>query len=201
MTRDLATGMITLVNTPKANLAQSKTRGFDVIADTIVPTTNLGTFGLNIMGTLIKSDSRQLAWNGPYAEVAGYYGGTLRVRGNLSFSWDIGNWLLNWNARYYHSYGIGYAESSPYAYLNPPRVLAQGANRVASQTYHDLVAHYYFPQRDGMLQGLTIQFGIKNLFDKLPPMDVMAANNSSAWLSPYGDMRLRSYFVNLTKRF
>lgn len=199
VTRDPTTGLITLVNARMANLAQFKTRGFDVIADTIVPTADLGTFGLNIMGTLIKSDARQLSLNGPYSEVSGHYGGTLRVRGNLSFSWDIGNWLVNWNARYYHSYSVGYSDTSPYAYLNPPRIQAQGGDRVASQTYHDLVSHYYFPQSGGLLEGVTVQFGIKNLFNKLPPMDVMA--NSAVWVSPYGDLRMRSYFVNLTKRF
>lgn len=49
------------------------------------------------------------------------------------------------------------------------------------------------------LNGLSIQLGGRNLFDQVPPLDVVYANND--YLSPYGDTRLRSYWLSLKRSF
>jgi outer membrane receptor protein involved in Fe transport len=84
---------------------------------------------------------------------------------------------------------------------------AQGNPRIPSQTYHEIVGSYVFGQGSRaqgasiprtLMSNLTIQFGIKNLFDKLPPFD--AFNQPYAY-SFYGDARLRDYWVSIKKPF
>lgn len=206
--RDPDTGLITLVDRSTLNLTQYKTRGWDATAEMVKPTDTLGVFGLNFMATLIKSESRQLTLDGPFAEYAGHvaeHQGPLKIRGNLTASWEIDRWLFNWSARYYHKYFVGYSAGSPFYTLNPDAdfndryLLAQGSDHVASQTYHDVMASYRFPEADsGWLDGVSLQFGIKNLFDRVPPLDV---SGLAGWVSGYGDMRLRTYYLNVRKKF
>jgi outer membrane receptor protein involved in Fe transport len=46
-----------------------------------------------------------------------------------------------------------------------------------------------------------VQFGIRDIFDKAPPLDVNSNGDTTYYLSPYGDMRLRSYWLSLRKEF
>ena len=46
---------------------------------------------------------------------------------------------------------------------------------------------------------MSVQLGMRNAFDKAPPFDVY--NAAYYYASPYGDMRLRSYWVSLKKEF
>ena len=76
---------------------------------------------------------------------------------------------------------------------------------VTSQTYHDLFISRDFGRRGGgsfganVLDGLTVQLGIRNLFDTEPPLD--AYYRANYFVSPFGDTRLRSYWLNLRKAF
>jgi len=48
----------------------------------------------------------------------------------------------------------------------------------------------------GILSNLTVQVGIKNLFNTLPPFD---AYYNPYYYSPYGDPRLRDYRISIRK--
>ena len=50
----------------------------------------------------------------------------------------------------------------------------------------------------GILSGLTIQLSIKNVFNTSPPFDAYFA---PFYYSPYGDVRLRDYFLGVKKQF
>ncbi len=50
-----------------------------------------------------------------------------------------------------------------------------------------------------VLSGLSIQAGVKNIFGKLPPFDAYYVNNG--FYSPFGDARLRDFWVSVAKAF
>lgn len=80
--------------------------------------------------------------------------------------------------------------------------LPQGGDTIPSQIYHDLLVGYSFGQSAGsstgaasrLLGGLYTQLGVRNVFDRDPPLDVYRDLNY--YYSPYGDARLRSYWLN-----
>lgn len=87
-------------------------------------------------------------------------------------------------------------------------VAAQGGEDLPSQIYHDIFLSYAFGKleagegawrRAGMrlFSGMSVQLGIKNVFNTWPPFDA----GFSFYTSPYGDPRLRTYSVSLRKEF
>jgi outer membrane receptor protein involved in Fe transport len=95
----------------------------------------------------------------------------------------------------------------------------QGSDHIPGQIYHDAFISYAFGKpktiagaaaKSGkafslrsfdtaFLSGLTVQVGVRNVFNAAPPLDV--AYDSNYYLSPYGDLRLRSFWVSLKKTF
>jgi outer membrane receptor protein involved in Fe transport len=93
---------------------------------------------------------------------------------------------------------------------DPRYLVAQGAETIPSQNYHDVLVVYHFGKRLrenapgwsalGLLAGVKLQVGIKNVFNALPPFDVYY-DASNYFTSPYGDTRGRSYWVSVIKQF
>ena len=91
-------------------------------------------------------------------------------------------------------------------------LLRQGSDKISSQIYHDLSLGYRFGYRErlsgatglrtrarGWLNDVTLQAGVKNVLNDLPPYDFFYEFNY--YTSPYGDLRGRSYWVTLKKSF
>ncbi len=126
-------------------------------------------------------------------------GGTPKQRGTISLTWNSGNWSANWAMEY-----IGHiiedcnvllgtapavakrliatrcsnqpTASAPGSYPFDPGVGADNAvptNHVGSTAYHDVSATYH---ADGINTDFT--FGIRNLFDKQPPIAMSSFANS-----------------------
>jgi outer membrane receptor protein involved in Fe transport len=120
----------------------------------------------------------------PYGYVVeGNPTGALRFRGSLSAQWSKDALSFGWQTRYMSGY-----------YLRTDRavVLDQGSARVDSQMYHDLNVTYKFPFK------ATLRFGINNVFNTKPPVD---ATQSPLYYSAYGDPRLRSFYLGISKSF
>ncbi|MEJ1972747.1 MAG: hypothetical protein WDM96_09885 [Lacunisphaera sp.] len=88
-------------------------------------------------------------------------------------------------------------------------ILPQGGDSIPSQTYHDAFVGYTFRRGEGavggrvartIFDGLQVQAGVRNVFDKAPPLD-LAATNNNYFTSRYGDLQLRTYWVSVRKQF
>lgn len=114
---------------------------------------------------------------------AGAGSGALRWRGSASVQWTKDQLSFGWQSRYMSSY-----------YLVPEKtvILQQGSAKVSSQIYHDLNITYRFPFK------AMVRAGINNVFNKVPPLD---ATQSPLFFSPYGDPRLRTFYLGVTKSF
>lgn len=216
VTRDPTTGLITQVNLAYLNLNQYEMSGADLTLNYHRPTI-IGIFDLASMLTVTFHDKRQLTYGGKAYEYVTFLkeGGEIRHKANLSLTWHKGHWQAGWNVTYFDPYKLYYAPGSPYyqqygAYTT--YIQAQGSDTVPSQAYHDAFLSYSFDRdRDvtgsqvtrllkveNLLTGVSVQVTVKNVFDKVPPLDVV---NSPYYYSNYGDPRLRSYVVSIKKEF
>lgn len=210
LTRDPTTGLITSVNASYVNATEYKTSGYDLKLD-YRKDTALGVLGLHAAGTLIKYDQRQLTIGSPFLEYVGFPddGGEARAKANATLSWSRGHWSAAWTSTYYSSYKPYDSPGSPlYAQYGTISLAAaaQGAGTIPSQTYHDIYASYDFGERglatgsrsvDVLSSNMSIQVGIKNVFNTLPPFDAYAPY----YYSTYGDPRLRDFRITIKKVF
>jgi iron complex outermembrane receptor protein len=206
VTRDPATGLITMVDARYVNALKYKTSGYDLKIG-YEKVTRFGTLGVRTAATFTDHDLRQFSIGSPFIEYAGYPndGGVGRLKANSTVTWTWQRWSAAWTSTYYSGYTQTFAPGSPAALLqgaNPTLIEAQGGNTIGSQIYHDFFASYSFPFSRGMSQEAsaeaTMQFGIKNIFNTRPPLD---AAFSPFFYSPYGDPRLREVRASLRIAF
>ncbi|MEJ1971975.1 MAG: TonB-dependent receptor [Lacunisphaera sp.] len=217
VTRD-ANGIITLVDASMVNLYHRETEGWDLSASYSLKT-SVGTFNLDAVESIILHLKNQYAQAQPEYDSANIpsEGGAAKYKGNATLTWEWRGWTAGWTARYfgaYKQYGVAGGPTSVQNYNGAAytyAIIAQGRDTVPSQTYHDLFVSYSLgKQRSAsgsrlrafgaaLLDGLTVQLGVHNVFDKVAPLDVEYSTNY--YLSPYGDMRLRSYWLSVKKAF
>ncbi|MBL8267708.1 hypothetical protein, partial [Steroidobacter sp.] len=75
--------------------------------------------------------------------------------------------------------------------------------KVKSQIYHDVFGKVRFESDTGsmlgrVLDGLEVQAGIRNVFNKSPPYDTVNGYQFYSWL---GDPRLATYYITLKQSF
>ncbi|MFO1448287.1 MAG: TonB-dependent receptor [Opitutaceae bacterium] len=222
VTRDPTTGRVTLVDTGFLNLNESRSVGFDVTVSHRRATA-LGAFDFNATATLMRHDRRQFTPGGPSYEYVGYVneGGPLERKGNATFSWQRGAVVLGWTTTHYDGYsqfGVPGGPSALRTGVVTTYTDAQGGYFVPSQTYHDLFASYSLPKQYGrapspseprsdamgrfgrrLLSGVSVQAGIKNVMDTVPPFDAYVG--VVGYYSGFGDPRLRRYWLSVQKDF
>lgn len=193
-------GPITQVDWTLVSSAKALTEGYDVSLGYLWRTDNLGVFNFNLQETVITKFNRQNVATRLYEDRLGL--DVLRARASFNASWELDRWTTTWSASYYSSYPL-----DPSIY-NQNVIIAQGSSSVPSQVYHNLTVGYVFPgvvegfggsSAANLLSDLSVTVGIRNVFDKAPPMDLQQTWNY--WASPLGDNRLRSIWISLGKRF
>lgn len=187
-------GAITLIDYSLVNANESMTEGFDATASYRWHSERYGTFGLSLQATYIDSYKVQNSLSAPLEDIVNQvaYGAPLKFRANAALTWTRGPWSAGWVASYFDSYPQYDVGTDIY-------VRAQGSTHVPSQMYHDVSGSYRFASSDGLLNAVTVQLGIKNLFNEKPPLDVYFP--SYMYSSPFGNAWLRSLWVSAGKRF
>ncbi|WP_430634873.1 TonB-dependent receptor [Sphingomonas hankookensis] len=187
-----AVGPITSVDVSLANLVGSQAEAVDFALDYSDKLFG-GTIDLSSSATWVRDLSVQ-RFPGEAAEDytgvntpefrQGYAdNGSLRWRGNASVRWSRGPVAVSWQGRYFDGY-----------YLNLDRafVTRQASAKVDAQFFNDIGATYSFPH------AVTLRAGVNNLLGKKPAIDTYAYPILS---SSYGDPRLTSFYLTVTKAF
>jgi outer membrane receptor protein involved in Fe transport len=190
-------GTISQVNTSTLNLTRMETSGFDLSVNYRRETSNWGAFDFAVMGTLVDHYKTQSTLSAPLVELANYVNssGPLKFKTNGSLTWGFHSWTAGWATEFYGSYRV----SGPPVTTSLTALQSQGSDHVASQMYHTAFVSYKTPSGRGrILQGLELQFMVKNVFNTEPPFD---ASTSSTYYSYFGDPRLRSYVISVRKTF
>ncbi len=186
-----AVGPIIGVDVSTANASRFETESIDVAVSRASHALG-GELELSATGNwLTKLTYQTFDWTPAYDHAgvasAGFSAGFpilggLAFRANASAVWSKGRMSIGWRGRYVGGY---------YLRQDHAVVALQGANRIPSQTYHDLFAR--FEVKDGLL----LDLGVNNVLNRAPPLD-LTVNGSN---SRAGDSRRAVYRVALTQRF
>ena len=221
MTRN-SSGVITLVDISSVNLYHLETEGWDLSADYAL-NTSAGRLNLRAVQSIILHLKSQFSKTLPEYDAAGFApseNGGPKHKSNATLTWEWRKWTAGWTTRYFGTYKQFGAAGGPSSLQftngavdrrSRDYVGAQGSDTVDSQMYHDLFVGYAFGKTategrtwkaagSKLVEGLTIQFGVRNVFDKAAPLDVFYIDQNYA-LSPFGDTRLRTYWLALKKSF
>ncbi|MEJ1971972.1 MAG: TonB-dependent receptor [Lacunisphaera sp.] len=218
-------GIITLVDNSLVNLYHRETEGWDLTAGYTLKT-GAGTFDLQAMESITLHLKSQYSQTQPEYDAVNFpsESGATKYKTNATLNWDWHRWTASWAVRYFSAYQQYGAAGGPSATQRAATgttaaarapstsyTLPQGSDTIPSQMYHDLFVGYAFGKQrvesgsklhalgSSLLDGLTVQAGVRNIFNKVPPFDVYYSNNY--YLSPYGDTRLRSYWLTVKKTF
>ena len=157
--------------------------------------TRFGVFREDLEGTTVTQFRLQEYNGGPVVNMVGAYNGgdlympALRWQHELRIDWTspANRWGAGVTNRFYSSYTDEYATGPTNA--GPPRT-------VATQSTWDTYASYK------PLRGLTVLFGIHNLFNSNPPFSNSSQNNFAAGYNLlFSNPILRDYYLDLKYEF
>lgn len=186
-----AVGKITEVYTGSFNALWLDTRGVDTNI-TYALDTGIGHLTFNLGYTYVDRYLQQGAVGAaPLSYVANNLSSDsstpLRHRLNASMQLKLSpQFNLGWAMQHYGSYHL----------TDTQTIISQGADTIASQTFHDIFVQYSIETAASNLNRVQLTAGIKNMFNEYA-VDV----STSDYLSRYSDARLRQYYINLKTTF
>ncbi len=190
-------GSITNVIDTNTNIGGIKTEGVDWLMDYKFPSTAIGdfkatldmtftkqyvvtqAFGSGLPGSPILSSQEQSGTTG--GSGGGVFGGFPKQRATFGLNWNYGDWSAAWDMQYIghmiedcaSTMVINPASRCPLTGPFPFTTGTQKLNHIGSTVYHDVSVTYHV---DPLNTDFT--FGIRNLFDKQPPIAMSAFANS-----------------------
>lgn len=174
----LVGNQIALIDASSTNTGEEYSRGVDVNAHYQLPATAIGNFTLGTAWTFEQSfvsvTSASKSPSGWQSTEERGFSGIPQRKGQLSVSWNRGNWSAVWNIQYIgkqwtscNALDIKLNECTrPNAFYTEGNVKTPGLMSIGTTLYHDVQATYHV---DPLHTDFT--FGIRNLFNKLPPTD------------------------------
>ncbi len=191
VTRD-SQGLVTLINTPKVNVAEEALSVIAVSLDYTLPTTYFGSFTVQGQYTnLLTHTTIQFAGDTQVNLLENpFFSTEFKTRENLALTWDYKRFG---STVYVERYG---RTPNNAATLTTSGYDVTGGARLSPWTLVNLSAKY------DVLPGLTLEANVDNLFNKMPPVDTTYTGidnqpYNSLNYNPYG----RSFFVEATYKF
>jgi hypothetical protein len=184
-------GPVTGFNGRSTNIARQTVEAYDFAADYRLDTASWGTFALSTLATRNVHNQTQASIGFSPIEGVGLIG-AIPWQATASVVWEFRNVDLQWSTRWYDSYCLNTSCAQA------PNTVEQGSIDIPSQAYHDLSAAYRFgtPGGSGLLDSFEVRLGIRNVFDKTPPITTVAP-----YYSTLGDPRISSYYIAVKKGF
>lgn len=189
-------GRITAFYTGYGNDGRTTAQTVDYDLDWTLPATAHGQgrlYGAATWQPVLKSKVKK---DGPWLGRAGLRDAPPRWKGNAGLTWTRDKLTVDLNVQY-----VGGARTlwSPVYPAIGDVALAQGSNRLKSQTYIDLTARRRFtPPANSPIQAFDVRLGVQNLFDTSPPI---IADVTQMGYDYHGDPRRRRFGLLLAARF
>jgi hypothetical protein len=171
-------GIISNILNTNINVGELDTAGIDVSTHYKLPSTSVGDFKLGLDWTFLK-EFQSINGDGVVSDSLGFtssFGGFPRQKASLSLAWNYGDWSADWDVKYVHSLneeGCTNASVAANECSNPGTANADGStglNHLGAWFTHNVQVGYHVESWN-----TDFSFGVRNLFDKLPP----AAPNSA----------------------
>ncbi|HET8551533.1 MAG TPA: TonB-dependent receptor [Gammaproteobacteria bacterium] len=208
-----ASGVITSIDNRMTNAGNVLTSGFDTDVAYTFPATGWGRFGLDWRTTWLREFKETLthySTSGAQPIVTrragqefGRIGGFPRVRSNLDLNWHLGTWSADLLVRYISDMSETCSDSfdgTPLSFTSLglcsyPNMSDQSLsrNKLGATAYFDVRVGYDFKAID-----TTLSFGIRNLFDRQPPVSMTASGSFEHTIYPVPG---RFPYVSVEARF
>jgi iron complex outermembrane receptor protein len=205
-------GPIVLIDDTNLNAVETWTSYYNLEADYTLRTDSAGTWKLSAMANSWQHYDIQSVIGGaaveqlgnPYVTPAGVGAGLAKFKGDLGLDWKKGPFSAGWLARYVGPYNAGALFG-----LGGANAYEEGTVNgwVSGQIYHDIYLGFKVGKAAGSaswwrtaLSGTSVQVGVKNVFNRVPPYDG-AGGIAGEWYSLYGDDWLAAYYLRVTKSF
>lgn len=182
---------INYVTDTNINTGSQQVNGWDVNLHYTLPPTPVGQFAVSLTADFLKMDKRCFitSTTAGASEACSEFAGSVTSSGfigipkhryNMSIDWNYGNWSAAWNVyligQLYEtctnstlvSFGISNINAG---WCSNP---SEDQNHLGTVVYHDVQASYTVPSWN-----TKFTVGIRNLFDKQPPISMTAFANSS----------------------
>jgi outer membrane receptor protein involved in Fe transport len=192
-----APGEITNIQNLNTNVGGIKVEGVDVSAHYKFPSSTAGDFKLGLDWSFTKQYVATLAFgtgvssqelSGTTTDGTGttgvgqVTGGIPKQRGNVIVNWTRGDWSASWNIEYISALVEDCTDGA--IAINPPSrcpltinfPFGRGAvagNHIGATVYHDVAVTYHVDPLNS-----DFSLGVRNLFDKEPPIAMSAFANS-----------------------
>jgi outer membrane receptor protein involved in Fe transport len=204
-------GPIVLIDDTYINAPSTSTSAYNLKLDYTLGT-SLGRWDLSAVATTLQHYRLQSTIGGlsveqlsnPNATTTGTSPAIAKFKGNMSLDWTKGHFTAGWLARYVGPYTDGSRYGIGGAF--PTQGTVNGW--VSSQIYHDAYVGYKLGKAGlgdawwrKALADTSVQLGVRNIFNKIPPYDAVAGANGLYNYSTYGDIRLASYYFTFKKAF
>lgn len=166
------------------NLGEVHTSGVDLSADYRLRAGSMGNFTFGFMGTYVNKYEYQNTEGGPFIQNVGTYQGTgpiFRWQHTMSANWNRGEW----GAGVVNRYKSNYVDQN----LNGEN------NTVGAFSVWDVYGTYQ-PNKS-----IQITAGLRNLFDKDPPLSNQAATFQVGYDPRFADPNGRTIYVRGTYSF
>ncbi|MDF2818364.1 MAG: TonB-dependent receptor [Stenotrophomonas rhizophila] len=190
-----ADGHISALTYGTANLGSMETEGYDLGVKYRLPELGIGQFNIDWQTSyLAKYDESAQNAAGDNIKIGRVAQDALfRVRSNLAVNWALGDFGVNYTARYYS----GMNEDCIAIGCTDPDRIANGEaaplRKTGSNTFHDLQVSWKAPW------DATIALGANNVFDHKGPLMYSAPNSSFAY---YGGFDIgRFLYMKYTQKF
>ena len=168
------------------NLGDLITNGVDLSATYRLRTPSYGVFNFGMNSTWVHKYDYQNEAGGAWNQNVGVYSGTgpiFRWQNTASLNWNLGQYSAGLTGHY----KSGYSEDDLDGNV--------GAHEVSSYTTIDMFVGWAQPK------GYQITAGIKNLFDRDPPLSYQTALFQAGYDPRYTDVLGRTYYVRASYAF
>jgi iron complex outermembrane receptor protein len=179
-------GPIAFVLENSVNIGKQETDGFDFDFTYRFPTTTVGRFTARFNGTYTMDWKQETFDSTDYPNFVGQRAGGFqaipRWHHYATIDWTSGAW----GATVAQNYSLGYTE---------PSLTGPGNRRVGDVDTYDLQGRFTG------LKNVTVALGVRNVFDRAPPISNQDATFQVGYDPSYGDPRGRMYYGTVTVSF
>jgi len=194
-----AQGQVVGLREGTTNLGWVQTSGYTFGMDYRLPQTPVGQFKVTFDANYLDEYTEQ---SEPGAQKINYAGqwGSPHWRANLGLDWQLGNWGATWDVRYYGPYLDQCWNTDPAQHCNEPSYSSvnwgygTGADRIGAVVMHDIQGRYTLPWN------ASVAVGIRDMFDKHPPITFNVTNNNSTYIDPTLDLG-RYFYLQYNQKF
>ncbi|MBA2079713.1 TonB-dependent receptor [Rhodanobacter sp. PCA2] len=192
-----AQGQVVGLHEGTANLGWMKTSGYTFGMNYRLPQYSFGQFVVTLDANYLHEYTTESA---PGAQAINYAGqwSYPRWRANLGVDWKLGNWGATWGLRYYGAFLDQCFDSTDHC--NMPNYnsvnwgYGTGADRIGAVVMNDIQGRYSLPWN------ASVAVGMRDMFNKHPPITFNVSNNSSTYLDPMLDLG-RYIYVQYNQKF